>query len=387
MKPARAASEPAPAESPDRVGSRATDARITAARRRGIDVLEVGGGPALAMPDHVRAAARRAMEAPGPRPSRGLGELRVAIAELLATRSARAIDAEREIVVTNGAMQALNLVCRALLEPGDRVVVPTPNFFFDGVIRLAQGIPIYVPSPERERWAWDLDALAAAIDGRTKAILFSNPTNPTGYLPSREELSAVLDLAEAHDAVVISDESYDRFVYPEASMTSLASLGAADSAVLVNSLSKSYALADWRMGYVVAPVAVADTITKLLEWEMLHCGYVAQKVAEAAIRGPQDWIEAAVAGYAEKRDAVLDAVSASPWLSSTRPAATPFLFLDATALAPHGAPVDVLLEGGVATVPGNYFQAPEHYLRLPFGGDRSTISRLVEAIATFEPGR
>jgi aspartate/methionine/tyrosine aminotransferase len=382
--PERAA---APGALVERVGSREMDDRIAAARARGIDVFRLVGGPALPLPEHVRAAALDAMQAPGPRPSRGLPELRDAIASALAPESADAVDPEREVVIAHGGMHALNLVLRAVLAPGDRVVVPAPNFFFDGIIQLLGAEPVFVPSLPGERWRWDLDALAAAIDHRTRAVLFSNPTNPTGYLPTPAELEALHDLAQAAGAVLISDESYERLIYPEGTFTSLASLPRTETTVLVRSLSKSYALADWRVGYVVASPGLADHVVNLVEWECLHCGYAAQRVATAAIEGPQGWLLEALATYLPIRGRLLAAVERNEWLSTAVPHSTPFLFIDASRMtAGARRPEDVLLDYGIPTVPGHCFQAPDHFLRLPFGCDDATAARLAQALEEVVPG-
>ncbi len=368
-----------------RVGSREMDDRIAAARARGVDVFRLVGGPAVPLPEHLRDAALEAMQAPGPRPSRGLPELRAAIAASLAAESADPVDPDTEVVISHGAMQALNLVLRAVLAPGDRVVVPAPNFFFDGIIRLTGAEPVYVPSRPGDGWRWDLEALAAAIDDRTRAVVISNPTNPTGYLPEPAELQALHDLAQAVGAVLISDESYDRLIYPEGTFTSLASLPRTETTVLVRSLSKSYALVDWRVGYVVASPALVDQVVNLVEWECLHCGYPAQRVAAAAIEGPQDWLLDAIATYRPIRDRLLAAVDRSEWLDTHVPHSTPFLFLDASRLAAE-RPEDVLLERGIPTVPGYCFQVPGHFLRLPIGCDEATAERLARALEEVVPG-
>ncbi len=331
------------------------------------------------LPLHVRAAATAALAAPGPRPSRGLPQLREAIAAAIG----HGVDPEREIVITQGAMQGVNLVLRTALRQGGNVVVPSPGFFFDEMVRRCGGEVRPVESRADDGWAWDPDAIAAAVDGRTRAILFANPANPTGFLPDPQRLRAVLAVAAAHGAVVISDESYERFVYDDAERRFTSILETWDeAAVLVRSFSKSHALGDWRVGYVVAPPGFAHELTLTLEWECLHCAHVPQVVATAALTGPQDWIEAALAPYRAQRDAALAAVAATPGLTARRPDATPFLFVDATAMerARGGAPAaGVLLDAGIPVVPGESFGVPG-YVRLPFGGDPAEVARLRTAL-------
>jgi aspartate/methionine/tyrosine aminotransferase len=350
------------------------------------DLLPLRGSPVKPLPDHIREVVMRALDEPVRRPSRGLLELREAIGACLQDETNVAIDPDRDILVTDGAMQALNIACRTLLSPGDRVLVPTPNFYMDGIVRLAGGEPLYVPLREETDWRWDLDAIEEAARSGIRMFFACNPTNPTGFLPRRADLRAVLDLAGRYGFVVLCDESYDRYVYDGARLTSIFSLrDHSDRWVLARSLSKSHALADWRVGYLAGPASIIDACTTVLEWEMLHCAYVPQRVATAALTGPQDWIGDLAAEYQRRRDAVYSAVEESPWLSCRRPEAAAFLFLNTGRIdASWGEPADLLLAHSVPTVPGKYFQAPG-YLRLPFGGDDATIDHLCRILRDFEP--
>src|SRR4051812_11169848 len=189
----------------ERVGSREADDAVAAAGVTGLLVLR--GAPVRPFPPHIRDAAIEALSGPDRRTTRGLAELREALAALLEPDVGTPVDPARELLVTNGAMQGLGTVFRALLDPGDEVVVPTPNFFFGGSIRLAGGMPVHVPCLEEDGWSWDLDRIGAVIAERTRAIVVCNPTNPTGFLPAREDLAGMLELARAHDLFVLSDES------------------------------------------------------------------------------------------------------------------------------------------------------------------------------------
>ena len=373
----------------ERVGSREVEDWVESGAPRTDARLTLRGGPVLALPEHVRQAIARALDEDDRRPSRGLPELRAALARLLQQETAAEVDPERELLVTNGAMHALNIAFRTLLEPGDRVLIPSPNFFFEGLIRLAGGVPVYVPCREERAWRWDLEELEAVAEQGVKLFVVCNPTNPTGFLPSREELLAVAGMAERMGFFVLADESYDRFVYDDARFTSLLELDLAiDRRVVVRSLSKSHALANWRVGFLVASPLVTEAFTKVLEWECLHCAYVPQRVAQAALEGPQDWLAGVVERYQRNRDRLLAAVAESEWLSCARPAAGPFLFLNMegaeAAAGREGA--ELLLEAGVPTVPGRYFRSPGH-VRLPFGADGATLERLEQLLAAFRPAR
>jgi aspartate/methionine/tyrosine aminotransferase len=160
----------------------------------------------------------------------------------------------------------------------------------------------------------------------------------------------------------------------------------AERLITVRSLSKSYALASWRVGYVFASTELTAAFSKVFEWECLHCAYVPQRVATAAITGPADWLAGVTEEYQRIRDRLTAALAGSEWLSCVTPAAGPFLFLnvlraEATTRADG---YDQLLAQGVHTVPGRYFHAPG-YLRLPFGAEPETIDRLAKILEGFEP--
>ena len=361
----------------DRVGSRELEERIRAAQQRGVDVLMLEGSPKLIMPEHVQEAAA-ACHRPLPQPSEGAEVLREAIHEAWAGEfGAPPIS----LLVTNGAMHALNLLFRAVLRPGDNVVIPAPNFFFSGAIALAGGEARFVQSEMDSGWAWDVDALEQACDDATRAIVFSNPVNPTGYLPAEETLEALLQLARSKQILVVSDESYSRYVY-DGRFVSLAAVPEfTDVGVVIRSFSKDYALAPWRVGYMAAPGWLMPALVTILEWELLYVSDIAQRVAAAAVRGPQTWLADVPHEYRERRDRVLAAVRANPRLACTQPPAAPFLFVDTRGLG-DADPVETLLAVGIPTVSGRYFGTHDRYVRIPFGGSAETLSALCSRLST-----
>jgi aspartate/methionine/tyrosine aminotransferase len=282
-------------------------------------------------------------------------------------------------------MQALNLVFRTILRSGDNVVIPAPNFFFSGAVALAGGEVRMVSSQMRLGWEWDIDALEQACDGQTRAIVFSNPVNPTGYLPSKEMLRALLEIAEAKDLLVVSDESYSRFVY-EGAFSSLGGLpGFGEYGIVIRSFSKDYALAPWRVGYIIAPIPLVLSLQAVLEWEILSVSAVSQRVAAAAALGPQDWLAGIPDAYRVRRDQVLEAVGNNPRLSCAKPPAAPFLFVDGVRLTgspPVADAAATMLAAGIPTVPGRCFGTDDRYVRIPFGGSTKTIAVLCDRIAS-----
>ncbi len=350
--------------------------RLQAARAAGVEPVPLHGSPSPALPHHVVEAVAKAIGGPmAAPPSRGLASLREAYAPELERSTGRSVDPETEILVTNGAMHALGICMRALLEPGDEVVVPAPCFFFDGPIRAAGAVPIYVHGSEADGWRWDADAVERATGARTRVVLLCNPGNPTGYVPAADDVAAVVACAERHGLLVVADEAYEAALWGGASLTS--AFGLADDVVVIRSLGKSLSLPQLRLGIVSGPVARLGRCVDTLEWDCLRVGVATQEAAVAALRGPRDWLDAVHAGLVADRAVALAAVAATPGLSATPPAAAPFLFVRADA---GGDVAAGLLDAGLPVVDGAAFQAPG-YARLVFGGAAQAESLLLDALA------
>jgi aminotransferase len=317
----------------------------------GREMLPLKGSIGAPLPPHVREAVTAALdEHTVTPPSRGHLSFREAIARSLPAPG----DPERGILVTNGAMHALSILFRALLEPGDEVLVPTPCYFFSGLIERAGGVFVPVPSP-----TWDPAAIEAAVTQRSRVLVLTNPNNPTGYLPTRAEVDAMLELAARHGLTVVTDEAYERCIHDG----ELASAWGSPSVVLVRSLGKSLAMPAWRIGFLAGEPAVADACLRELEWDVIRVSHVAQRAAQAALEGPQDWLDDVNAGYRADRDAAYAVVADHSFLSAPLPAATPFLWLDLGGLRPEN-----LLAAGIGVVDGAAFGAAPGHARLPFAG-------------------
>jgi aspartate/methionine/tyrosine aminotransferase len=334
------------------------------------------------MPEHVRRAVAEGMDQPDPRDTRGLPELRAAIARELGADHGLDIDPEHRLLITHGAMQGLSLVLRTVLAPSDEVIVPSPTFFFDGPIRDAGAKPAYVPSRERDGWALDLGGLEAAITPRSRAVLLCNPNNPTGYLPDAETLGAVVDIAARHGLLVISDDSWQHFTYDGRRYHPVEAFADCwPHVVTVTSLSKYYALSSWRVGYVLAPPSIIEAVERRFQWEAAWCGVHAQRAAVAALTGPRDWLERSLATYQAKRDLVCDGIAASGLATPARPAAGAFLFVDCSRLGNTPDVVDrALLRNGIATVRGADMHGPATHVRLVFGSDEQLLGELVRGL-------
>ncbi len=358
-----------------RVPAKETAAAVARAKVEGREVLPLYGGPYWLPPAHVQAAAAAAVAETSPAPASGLPELRHAIARKVERDNRLSVDPERQVLVTNAAMHALNLVMGTLLDPGDEVLMYSPVFFFHGVIELAGGIPTYARMSEDDGWRWHIDALERAVTPRTRVLLLTTPTNPTGYVATADDLAAVADLARRHDLLIVSDEAFSKMVYDGRRHLSIGGMAdARDRTVTIFSLTKDYAMKPWRVGYVVAPPDLTPHLLRVLEWNVLQCNLVAQRAAQAALEGPQAWTDEIAPRYQRSRDLMVDALRAAPALGFAVPGGAPFVFLNVSRTGVSGADFSrtLLRDHGVATDPGGAFGSDAH-VRLLFGGEDAVV--------------
>jgi len=280
---------------------------------RGMDdvIALARGDPDHDTPSHIVAAGQRALEEGWTHytPWMGLPDLRAEIARKLDRENRITADPDGEIAVTSGAQAALYLTMQLVVGPGDEVLIADPHYSaYDNAIELAGGSLVPVPTRGEDRFELQIEDLERFVTPRVKALVLVDPGNPSGSVLSAATVERVAEFARGHDLVVISDEVYEKLVYDGRVHTSIASLpGMRDRTVSVFSVSKSYAMTGWRIGYVVAP---ADFVARAAE---LH--YVinicapapAQVAAIAALKGPVDHIAEMTASYVARRDYMIEA--------------------------------------------------------------------------------
>ena len=364
-------------------------------KAQGIDVINLSvGEPDFNTPDHIKAAAVKAIEdnfsfySPVP----GYISLRKAVADKLSRENGLSF-APEQIVVSGGAKQALCNVILATVNPGDEVIIPTPAWVsYVEMVKLAEGVSVTVPSTIESDFKVTPAQLEAAITPRTKMILICSPSNPTGSVYTRDELAALVAVIARHpDIIVLADEIYEHINYT-GSFTSLASFPEiADRTVVVNGVSKAYAMTGWRIGYCAAPTAIAKACTKLQGQYTSGASSIAQKAAEAAYTGSQACVEEMRQAFERRRDLVVRLASGIPGLKVNKPEGAFYLFpevshyfgksdgsrtiADASDLAMY-----LLDEGHVATVAGDAFCAPG-YIRLSYATSDANIVEAMKRIA------
>ena len=302
----------------------AIDGKAKTMKQQGIDVVSFGAGePDFDTPLPIRQAAVRAMEQGQTRytPARGTLALRQAICEKLERRNHLSYTPE-EIVVTNGAKQALHDAFCTVLEEDDEVILMTPCWVsYTELIRMAGGIPVLVERRQEDGFALDIEALELAVTEKTRAILVNSPDNPCGGVFSREELEALADLAIRHDLIVISDEIYEEFIYEGEKPPSIAAVRPEmkERTVLINGVSKSYAMTGWRIGYLACPKELATAISNWQSHATGNPNSIAQAAALEAISGPQDCVMQMVAEFKKRRDEMVRRIREIPQLSCNQP--------------------------------------------------------------------
>lgn len=371
------------ASSVRRVASREMTDIIASLQAQGKEILPLKGGPYWSPPEHVLEAARREVSELSHPPSQGLYELRRAIANRLEQDDGLLVDPEKEILVTNGAQHALNIAFTTLLDSGDEALMCSPGYFFYGALELVGVIPVYAETRQEENWRWDVEALERKISPRTKMIIINSPTNPTGYVATEHDLLLVAELARKYNLLVLSDECYDKMVYDEGKHMRFASLtGVTDRTITVCSFTKSYVLPRWRVGFIVAPSDLIPYLIKVLEWNLLTCNPVAQRAAQAAMEGPQDWIKEIAPRYQRNRDLMIDGLRSASGISFTIPKGAPFFFLNAGKLGMSGGEFSRVLmyDYGVPTESGSLFGSDSH-VRLMFGGSEDVVREAAKRIS------
>ncbi|MGH2617141.1 MAG: pyridoxal phosphate-dependent aminotransferase [Thermomicrobiales bacterium] len=259
------------------------------------DVISMGlGDPDLATPKHIVAAANVAIDEnrTGPAHARGLPELRRAIARKLAAENGIEAGPETEILVTTGGQEALFLAIQALIEPGDEVIMPDPRYTsYDYAIELAGGRIVLVPTREEDAFDLDPDEVEKRLTPASKILLLISPSNPTAGIVTPANIRRLAEIAQERNLIVISDEIYEKFLYDGHQHLSIASLpGMRERTVTLNSVSKTYAMTGWRIGYLAGPQAMVDAVAALKIMVNIQAPTVSQWAAVAAFEGPQECV-------------------------------------------------------------------------------------------------
>ena len=339
--------------------------------------------PIRELPPHAIEAVERAARETVNAPSRGLPQLRKAVASTLSGEFSLCLDPESEILITAGGMHALSIAFSALLEPEDEVLIPSPCYFLEGIIEPLGARIVYAPMDELDGYRWDFDLIGSLITRRTKCLFLNTPVNPTGHVLSLAELAEIARIAERHNLLVIADESYNTMVYDGLAHHSILALQEMkERTLLVRSFTKTFCMPGWLVGYLVGPAVLVSAMTNTLVWNVLYGSYITQVAAAAALAGPQDWLAGVAGEFQQRRDLFCDGIEAISGLSCVRPSGGPFLFLNVSQWRGDSQQISqVLLETyGIPTTPSVYFHSSDH-VRMAFGGKTGVLE---EALVRLE---
>lgn len=371
-------------------------------RAQGVDVINLSvGEPDFHTPDFIKEAAKKAIDdnftfySPVP----GYMSLRQAICRNIEATEGVSFRPD-QIVVSNGAKQALCNVIMATIDPGDEVVIPTPAWVsYVEMVKLAEGVTVTVPATIEQEFKITPEQLRAAITPRTRMVLLCSPSNPSGSVYSREELQGLVDVLKDYpEILILSDEIY-RHINFTGSYTSMATFSEiADRVIVINGVSKAYAMTGWRIGYMAGPVEVAKACTKLQGQYTSGASSIAQKAAEAAYNGPQECVEEMRQAFERRRDLVVDLAKQIPGLKVNKPQGAFYLFPEVSSffgkrcgdrVIENGSDLAMYLleEAHVATVDGSAFCLPG-YIRLSYATSdeliREAVRRIGEALGKLE---
>jgi aspartate aminotransferase len=362
----------------------AAEARLLELQGRQIIHLEFGE-PDFPAPEHIVEAAVRALREGDTKyaPPPGIPALREALAKAARGRGIAATP--DGILVTSGAKPMLQYAVFAVVQEGDEVLVPDTGFpIYPSLVRLAGGVPSRYPVVQQgDGYALDLDALAAAVTPRTKALMINSPHNPTGWVASAAEMEGVAKLALVHDLWVISDEIYDGLTYEAGGSPSFAAIPELkERTIVIDGFSKRYAMTGFRLGFGIVPPDLARHITSLIINNTSCAPHFVQRAGLAALEGPQDCIAEFREAFRARRDMFTAALDVIPGVAAPRPAGAFYAFADVRkALRRAGISTGTLAtrllhDFGVAALPGTDFgPGGEGFLRLSFASAPALLER------------
>lgn len=368
-------------------------AKAKAMAAQGIDVIDFSAGePAQDTPDFIKEAANAAIQSGFTRytPVPGTDELKQAIVDKFQRDQGVGYD-KSQIMVSCGAKHSLYNLFQALIDPGDEVIIPAPYWVsYPDQVLLADGTPVILETQESDNYAIDPSALEAKITSRTKALILNSPSNPSGSIYSRDTLKRVAAIAKKHKVLVISDEIYEKLVFGDPPFLSIVSVDPeiVEQTVLVNGVSKAFAMTGWRIGYAAGPKDLIAAMSKIQGQSTSNPTSIAQKASVAALQGGSGFFEEMVDDLRPKRDLMVERLNAISGVTCPTPPGAFYAYPNVSGILGRrhtkgtiSTPADLatylLEEVHLACVPGEPFGSPTH-LRLSYTPTMDTIQRGME---------
>lgn len=362
-------------------------------RARGVDVVDFGAGePDFPTPDNIKQAAVRALEQNFTRYTAvgGTMELRQAFCERHAHDYGTDY-APEECTVTVGAKHAIFNIVQVLVNPGDEVIIPVPYWVtFKDVVNYAGGTCVFVETDERGGFALTAGMVERHLTPKTRMIIINSPTNPTGAVLDPVEFEKIVGVAARRGVLILTDECYCRFLYGSEPFSAASLPGAKSTVLVVGSLSKTYAMTGWRIGFSLTPAPIAKAMLKLQSHSTSNPNSIAQKAGLEALRGPQDSVVAMLAEYRRRRDFVVGRLRQIPGVQCAEPQGAFYVYPNiSVALGRDGGPLNatefaerLLREAHVAVVPGEAFGTDRH-IRISYAASLHELERGLDRLHRF----
>ncbi len=364
-------------------------AKAKAMKAEGIDVCSLSTGePDFDTPEHIKAAAKEALDAGKTKygPVAGEPQLKAAIARKL--RSDNNLNYQPEnIIVTNGGKHSLYNLMMAAIDPGDEVIIPAPYWLsYPEMVKLASGKPVIVRTDASTGYKITPEQLTRAITPKTKLFVLNSPSNPTGMVYTRAEIKALAEVIVDRDILVVADEIYEKIIYDGAQHVSIGSLGKEifDRTLISSGFAKAYSMTGWRVGYLAGPIEIIKATSTIQGHSTSNVCTFAQYGAIAALESSQESVEKMRQAFAQRRQVIFELLDAVPGISCIKPDGAFYMFVNISKTGMNSLEFcDAFLEQQqVAVIPGIAFGADDH-IRLSYATDLGTIKKAVERLDKF----
>lgn len=376
----------------------AISAKANKLKEAGENVISFGAGePDFETPQYICDAAREALEIGFTRytAASGYENLKDAVVNKFKTDNQLEYDKD-QVIVSNGAKHSLFNTFQAILNPGDEVIIPVPYWLtYPETVKMGGGTPVFLETAEEDGFKINVEKLKERINENTKALILNSPSNPTGSIYSKEELEEIAEVAVENEILVVSDEIYEKIVYDENQHISIASLNKdiKELTVVINGVSKAYAMTGWRIGYAAGPKEIIEIMSNIQSHATSNPNSIAQYASNAGLRGDHSFMEERRNKFSERRDFMYEKINSTEGLSCLKPGGAFYIMMNIEDILGKKAAgkeiedsfsfAEVLLdEKKVAVVPGVAFGA-DNYIRLSYANSLENIKEGLNRIEKF----
>ena len=376
----------------------AISARARELKAAGHDVIGLGAGePDFDTPKHIGRAGKEAIDRgyTDYTPASGTDELKKAVQNKYKRDNGLSYDLN-QIIISNGAKHSLYNAFQAVLNEGDEMIIPRPYWVsYPEMVKMAGGVPVFVESGEKNNYKLNIDDLQSSISQDTKALIINSPNNPTGCVYTGEELKNIASIAVEENLLVISDEIYEEIIYDDREHVSIASLGEdiKKHTVVINGMSKAYAMTGWRIGFAAGPEEIIKIMSNMQSHATSNPNSIAQYASRAGLEGSKESIYRMVAAFQERRDYIVEKINEIPQISCIKPYGAFYIMVNVKNL--YGSSyrnqkitgsmtfADILLEAEkVAAVPGKAF-GQDKFIRLSYATSLENIKEGLQRLREF----